>query len=140
MAYGSGLKGGTGWNQAVGAFEIDAVAEGDAIQRIQLRVWERGAGETLGCGTGASAAAVAAVADVPARELSSKFWWDLAAASAVLGDATAAHEFAQSAARTFCDDALTMGPDLAESYSRLPWHIATFAYLAGREVSFRLAD
>jgi tetratricopeptide (TPR) repeat protein len=88
----------------------------------------------------ASAAAVAAVADVPARELSSKFWWDLAAASAVLGDATAAHEFAQSAARTFCDDALTMGPDLAESYSRLPWHIATFAYLAGREVSFRLAD
>lgn len=33
---------------------------GDNI--LQMRVWERGSGETLGCGTGASAAAVASVA------------------------------------------------------------------------------
>ncbi|MDF2641888.1 MAG: dapF, partial [Pseudomonas sp.] len=30
-------------------------------QRAQLRVWERGAGETQACGTGACAAAVAAI-------------------------------------------------------------------------------
>jgi diaminopimelate epimerase len=32
----------------------------DAPDRLTMRIWERGAGETLGCGTGACAAAVAA--------------------------------------------------------------------------------
>ena len=75
----------------------------------------------------------------PRRELSASFWWNLTAASALLGDEPAAREFAESAARRFCDEALAMPPDLAESYSRLPWLIDTFAYLAGREVSLTLA-
>ncbi len=35
--------------------------EVEAPSRLRLRIWERGAGETWGCGTGACAAAVAAV-------------------------------------------------------------------------------
>ena len=33
----------------------------EAADRLRLRIWERGAGETWGCGTGACAAAVAAI-------------------------------------------------------------------------------
>lgn len=40
----------------------------ETSDRLKIRIWERGAGETLGCGTGACAAAVAATlrGDVPA--------------------------------------------------------------------------
>lgn len=84
------------------------------------------------------AAAVATSGDIPSHELSAKFYWDLAAVSALVDDATAAGEFARTAARAFADEALSI-PDLAEAYGRMPWHVATFAYLFGREVTLTLA-
>jgi tetratricopeptide (TPR) repeat protein len=85
-------------------------------------------------------AALAAAEKTTGLELTAKFWWNLVAASALLGDATGAYDFAGRAARAFSDDALAMHPDLAYTYGRLPWNIAIFAYLAGREVSLTLAD
>jgi len=40
---------------------IEPGANGDGRRRLRMRVWERGSGETAACGTGACAAAVAAV-------------------------------------------------------------------------------
>src|SRR5580700_2300477 len=42
MAYGSGLEGRTGWNKTVGAFEVDAITEGHAVQRIDFVGKEEG--------------------------------------------------------------------------------------------------
>ena len=85
------------------------------------------------------AAAIATTRDTPSHELQAKFWWDLAAASALLEDAPAADDFARKAARAFADEALSIPPDLAEAYGRMPWNIDIFAYLAGREVALTLA-
>jgi hypothetical protein len=38
------------------------------------------------------------------------------------------------------EGAMRMDADLAEAYSRLPWHRHTVAYLSGRAVPLRLSD
>ncbi|HLG92074.1 MAG TPA: diaminopimelate epimerase, partial [Acidimicrobiales bacterium] len=43
-----------------GDINVELVAPGQGEGRLELRTWERGAGETLACGTGSCAAAVAA--------------------------------------------------------------------------------
>jgi diaminopimelate epimerase len=43
-----------------GGINVEFIAPGPGPDTLSLRVWERGAGETLACGTGSAAAAVAA--------------------------------------------------------------------------------
>jgi DNA-binding SARP family transcriptional activator/predicted ATPase len=64
--------------------------------------------------------------------------WNMAAAAAQLDDRAAAERFAQMAARAFATEAMRMDADLAEAYSRLPWHVDALAYLAGRAVPLHL--
>jgi hypothetical protein len=45
MRHHRGLEGGTGGNQAVGAFEIDAITEGHAIQRVHFAGRKRAVGQ-----------------------------------------------------------------------------------------------
>jgi hypothetical protein len=66
--------------------------------------------------------------------------WHLAAAHVLLGESARARHFAESAARAFVEGAMRMDADLAESYSRLPWHRHTIAYLCKRSVPIRLSD
>jgi hypothetical protein len=66
--------------------------------------------------------------------------WHLAATYALLGDSDLARHFAESAAVAFVEAAMRMEADLAEAYSRLPWHRHTIAYLCGRPVPLRLND
>jgi hypothetical protein len=84
-------------------------------------------------------AAVATTLDTGDSEFPANFWWDLAAASLLLEDTAAADEFARKGARAFADEALSIPPDLAETYGCMSWHIDIFAYLAGREVTLTLA-
>jgi DNA-binding SARP family transcriptional activator/predicted ATPase len=66
--------------------------------------------------------------------------WHLAATHALLGDSDLARNFAESAARAFVEGAMRMDADLAEAYSRLPWHRHAIAYLSDRSVPMRLSD
>ncbi|HEY5096278.1 MAG TPA: AAA family ATPase [Candidatus Eremiobacteraceae bacterium] len=66
--------------------------------------------------------------------------WHLAAAHVLLGESARAWHFAESAARAFVEGAMRMDADLAESYSRLPWHRHTIEYLSDRSVPIRLSD
>jgi diaminopimelate epimerase len=43
-----------------GGINVEFISVGPAADELSLRVWERGVGETLACGTGSSAAAAAA--------------------------------------------------------------------------------
>jgi DNA-binding SARP family transcriptional activator/predicted ATPase len=87
----------------------------------------------------APAARDAVVAAVDAMQQSrpqgfSEAAWHLAAASALIGDDAGAEAFARRAAAAFADDAQSMGADLIDNYSRLPWHRYACDYLAGRFV------
>lgn len=97
----------------------------------------------LGDGAAARAAVGetrAAANAVPSSELDAKVWWDLAAAYAVLGEADDARACAAEAARRFAGDVLSMRGDMIDPYSRLPQHVAPFAYLQGGEVQLSLVD
>ncbi|HTX03199.1 MAG TPA: AAA family ATPase [Candidatus Acidoferrales bacterium] len=85
------------------------------------------------------ATADALASSLSEHSLGARIWWDLAAASALLGDVAQADAFAGKAARIFCEMSMTMDADTVEIYARLPWHIAPLAYLQRREVSLDLS-
>lgn len=114
--------------QHVGVAQVHALGA-----RVYAEMLDRVAART------SISAAVATTLETASCELPAKFWWDLAAASALLEDAAAADEFARKAARAFADEALSIPPDLAETYGRMSWNIDVFAYLSGREVTLTLA-
>jgi tetratricopeptide (TPR) repeat protein len=87
----------------------------------------------------AIAEAIALTGTEPSAGLE-KFLWDLAAASALLGDAVTAHHFAENAARAFAMEAMGARADMAETFSRLAWNVDIFAFLAGRELSLSIRD
>ena len=51
---------GPGSSGHAGGINVEFVAVGPGADALTLRVWERGVGETLACGTGSAAAAAAA--------------------------------------------------------------------------------
>ncbi len=51
---------GPAWEAACGGVNVEYVAAGPGADQLTMRVWERGVGETLACGSGACAAAVVA--------------------------------------------------------------------------------
>ena len=60
--------------------------------------------------------------------------WHLAATYAILRDDDSAQHFAGIAARAFVDEAMHMDADLAQAYSKLPWHRNVIDYLNGKPV------
>ena len=51
---------GPAWERAYGGVNVEYVAAGPGDDELTMRVWERGVGETMACGSGACAAAVVA--------------------------------------------------------------------------------
>jgi diaminopimelate epimerase len=51
---------GPAWERAYGGVNVEYVAAGPGRDELTMRVWERGVGETMACGSGACAAVVVA--------------------------------------------------------------------------------
>jgi diaminopimelate epimerase len=51
---------GPAWEGAYGGVNVEYLAAGPGADELTMRVWERGVGETMACGSGACAAAVVA--------------------------------------------------------------------------------